>query len=130
MGEALEIGSVEGYLRIFLDEGKVLLSMVERWLQLASPGVRPAVSLARQLLGQVEASAEVVPKDAALLGLNKRERQILSLLSEGLSNAQLAQRCFISEGTVKWYLHNLYEKFCVGNRTALLRAIREKGLKL
>lgn len=46
-----------------------------------------------------------------------------TLLNDGLSTAQLAKRCVISEGTVKWYLHNLYAKLGVGNRTALLRAL-------
>lgn len=128
VGEALEIGSIEGYLRTFLDEGKVVVSLIQRWLGQTHVAVRPAVLLARQLADLVEAPADASPKDPLLTSLNKRERQILALLSEGLSNAQLAQRCFISEGTVKWYLHNLYEKFEVGNRTALLRAVREKGI--
>lgn len=128
LGEALEIASVEGYLRTFLDEGKVMIDMIQRWLGQANVAVRPAVSLARQLVALVETPAGAGPRDPLLTSLNKRERQILALLSDGLSNAQLAQRCFISEGTVKWYLHNLYEKFEVGNRTALLRAVREKGI--
>ena len=90
--------------------------------------VRPAVSLARQLVALGEAPAEAGSKDPLLTSLSKRERQILALLNYGLSNAQLAQRCFITEGTVKWYLYNLYEKFEVGNRTALLWAVREKGI--
>lgn len=48
--------------------------------------------------------------------LKKREAQLVKLLEDGLTNSQLAARCFISEGTVKWYLHNLYEKFGVLNR--------------
>lgn len=90
--------------------------------------VRPVVSLVRPLLALVEAPAEARPEDPLLASLNKREHQILALLNYGLSNAQLAQRCFISEGTVKWYLHNLFGKFEVGNRTALVRAVREKGI--
>lgn len=128
LGEALEIGSVEGYLRTFLDEGSIIVDMIQRWLSVTNASIGPAVSLARQLVAMAEPHAEATPRDPLLTNLNKRERQILSLLNEGLSNAQLAQRCFISEGTVKWYLHNLYEKFEVGNRTALLRVVREKGV--
>ncbi|PTU28239.1 response regulator transcription factor [Stenotrophobium rhamnosiphilum] len=91
--------------------------------------VRLVVSQVRQLSALVEAPAEATPEDPLLASLNKRERQILALLNYGLSNAQLAQRCFISEGTVKWYLHNLYGKFEVRNRTSLVRAVREKGIE-
>ncbi|MGH8516699.1 MAG: helix-turn-helix domain-containing protein, partial [Panacagrimonas sp.] len=61
---------------------------------------------------------------------NRRERQILALLDEGLSNARIAARCFLTEGTVKWYLHSLFVKFDVGNRTALLHAIRAANIKV
>ncbi|MES2490323.1 MAG: LuxR C-terminal-related transcriptional regulator [Pseudomonadota bacterium] len=129
LGEALEIGSVEGYLRTFLDEGKVVMDMIERWLDHGSAAGRPAISLAKQLISLSGAPTRSSVPNALVIVFNKRERQILALLNEGLSNAQLAQRCFITEGTVKWYLHNLYEKFGVGNRTALLRATREQELK-
>ena len=130
LSEAVEIGSVEGYLRTFLDEGKVIMGMIERWLNQGSAAGRPAISLAKQLISAAESPAHSGAPNALAIVFNKRERQILGLLNEGLSNAQLAQRCFITEGTVKWYLHNLYEKFDVGNRTALLRATREQGIKL
>jgi ATP/maltotriose-dependent transcriptional regulator MalT len=130
LAEALDIASAEGYVRSFIDEGTNLLELIARWLKHRTLASRPAAALADRLLALSAASGEhdTGPKSAATF--NKRERQILSLLNEGLSNAQLAKRCFISEGTVKWYLHNLYEKLGVGNRTALLRAVRELGMKL
>ncbi|MGQ0622814.1 MAG: LuxR C-terminal-related transcriptional regulator [Panacagrimonas sp.] len=130
LGEALDIGSTEGYVRSFIDEGKNLRELIARWLKHRPLASRPATALAERLiaLGEDGGERNSGPKVAATF--NKRERQILSLLNEGLSNAQLARRCFISEGTVKWYLHNLYEKLEVGNRTALLRAVREQGVKL
>lgn len=126
--EALDIGSAEGYVRSFVDEGPALCELISRWLRHRTHASRPTLALADRLLelGADRAAPGARPGSAPTL--NKRERQILGLLDEGLSNAQLAKRCFISEGTVKWYLHNLYEKLGVGNRTALLRAVREQGL--
>lgn len=130
LAEALDIASTEGYVRSFVDEGNNLRELIKRWLKHRTLANRPATALADRLLSLNAESGErdAAPKAAATF--NKRERQILSLLNEGLSNAQLAGRCFISEGTVKWYLHNLYEKLGVGNRTALLRAARDQGVKL
>jgi DNA-binding NarL/FixJ family response regulator len=51
--------------------------------------------------------------------LTCRERQIVLLVAEGLSNKQMCRRLGLSEGTVKIHLHNIYEKVGVNNRTAL-----------
>jgi two-component system nitrate/nitrite response regulator NarL len=51
--------------------------------------------------------------------LTDRERRITHLVSEGLSNKQIARRLNISDGTVKVHLHSIFEKLRVVNRTAL-----------
>ena len=51
--------------------------------------------------------------------LTVREREIMRLVAEGLSNKQVARRLALSEGTVKIHLHNIYQKVGVANRTAL-----------
>lgn len=130
--EALDIGSAEGYVRSFIDEGPNLFALIARWVKHRSLANRPAAALADRLLAlrADRGDADAGTGTSVEVTFNKRERQILGLLNEGLSNAELARRCFISEGTVKWYLHNLYEKLGVGNRTALLRAVRTHGVKL
>jgi DNA-binding CsgD family transcriptional regulator len=52
--------------------------------------------------------------------LSKREIDVASLLFEGLKNAQIADKLFISEITVKKHLQNIYNKVGVGNRTSLI----------
>ena len=51
--------------------------------------------------------------------LTCRERQIVLLVAEGLSNKEMCHRLGLREGTVKIHLHNIYEKVGVNNRTAL-----------
>jgi len=51
--------------------------------------------------------------------LTIRELEIMRLVSEGLSNKQIARRVSLAEGTVKIHLHNIYQKVGVANRTAL-----------
>jgi DNA-binding NarL/FixJ family response regulator len=51
--------------------------------------------------------------------LTCRERQIVLLVAEGLSNKEMCRRLGLSEGTVKIHLHNIYGKVGVNNRTAL-----------
>jgi DNA-binding NarL/FixJ family response regulator len=51
--------------------------------------------------------------------LTERERQIMHLVSEGLSNKQVARQLNVCEGTIKVHLHHIYEKLAIRNRTAL-----------
>lgn len=60
--------------------------------------------------------------------LSARERQILELLAEGLSNKQLARALSVSENTVKTHLGNLYAKLGVGRRTEALAVARRQRM--
>src|SRR6266478_2486219 len=53
--------------------------------------------------------------------LTDRQRQIMRLVSEGLSNKAIARRLNISHGTVKVHLHHIYQKLEINNRTVLTR---------
>jgi DNA-binding NarL/FixJ family response regulator len=52
--------------------------------------------------------------------LSKREVDVAGLLFSGLKNAQIADKLFISEITVKKHLQNIYHKVGVHNRTSLI----------
>jgi two-component system nitrate/nitrite response regulator NarP len=58
------------------------------------------------------------PRDG-LGTLSKRERAIVGLVSQGMRNRDVASELGITEGTVKVYLHRIYEKLGVTNRTEL-----------
>ncbi len=57
-----------------------------------------------------------------------RELEILRLLHSGLSTREVAQQLFLSVGTVRWYLNQIYGKLQVHSRTQAL--IRARELKL
>ena len=62
--------------------------------------------------------------------LTPREAELLSLLTEGLSNRELGQRLFISEATVKTHLAHIYAKIGVETRSAAIAtAIRREGMR-
>ena len=52
--------------------------------------------------------------------LTAREREIVDLISQGLSNKEVGRQLNLQEGTIKVHLHNMYTKLGVPNRTALL----------
>jgi DNA-binding NarL/FixJ family response regulator len=67
-------------------------------------------------------------KAAAQAELTKREREILQLVAEGHSNAQLARMLWVTEQTVKFHLSNVYRKLGVANRTEAARWAQVHGL--
>jgi len=54
-----------------------------------------------------------------LTALTERERQIMRLVSEGLSNKEIGRRLNIVDGTIKVHLHNIFQKLEISNRTVL-----------
>jgi DNA-binding NarL/FixJ family response regulator len=60
--------------------------------------------------------------------LTRRELEILRLVAEGLSNAALARRLWVTEQTVKFHLANIYRKLGVSNRTEASRWAQLHGL--
>jgi two-component system, NarL family, response regulator DegU len=88
-------------------------------------------SAARQFIagseGQGPAPVEPSRGDGpAALGahLTRREREILTHVSEGMANAEIARQLWVSEQTVKFHLSNIYRKLNVTNRTQASRWAR------
>ena len=60
--------------------------------------------------------------------LTQRELDILRLITDGLSNQDVARRLFITLSTVKWYLRQIYSKLGVSSRTQAIAAGRASGV--
>jgi len=63
-----------------------------------------------------------------LFNLTAREQEVLALLAEGMTNAQLAEALFISERTANRHLSNIFTKLGVHNRTQAARVAVAAGL--
>jgi two-component system nitrate/nitrite response regulator NarL len=62
---------------------------------------------------------DIAITENVLTVLTDRERQIMGLVSEGLSNKEIGRRLNITDGTTKQHLHNIYQKLEISNRTVL-----------
>jgi DNA-binding NarL/FixJ family response regulator len=60
--------------------------------------------------------------------LSPREREVLALIGEGLSNAQIAQRLHLVEGTVKGYVSTILDRLDVRNRVQAALIAYDAGL--
>src|SRR5215207_2941127 len=105
--DAMKASQTEKVIRPFLEARPGLLELIDQtgrsgldWVvdHLGGPGL------------QVEAPV-----------LTRREREILQLLSMGMSNQEMADKLVIAEGTLKRHIANLYQKLGVHNRTQAVR---------
>lgn len=135
LNEALLIAGPRQYLRTFLDEGRELVSVLER-MSVAEDRYPETMPLVRRLLRSISKTAQLTAKvaaesnaaDAAYGELTRREINILKRLESGMSNKEIAESIFISEGTLRWHLHNIYGKLGAKNRSGALVKARAMGL--
>lgn len=126
LATSLEIGLNRGYRRLYLDEGAALREM------LLAPGLQfalqPSIAqFAQELADELSDDRQPVRPDTGVEPLSEREREVLQMVASGLNNQEVALQLFLSEGTVKWHLHNIYGKLGVGTRTAAAHAARQAG---
>jgi DNA-binding NarL/FixJ family response regulator len=82
-------------------------------------------SVAGKVLSSVASDSSKKEFDQSY-NLSEREQEILTLLAEGLSNAEISQRLWLSEGTVRNYTSTLFAKLGVSDRTqAVILAMRQ-----
>jgi DNA-binding NarL/FixJ family response regulator len=75
----------------------------------------------RQLLGHLMSQNET----PEIGKLSARQREVLELVVEGLSNAQIAGRLYLSESTIKQHLRSVYKVLGVHNRTEAAKTMRD-----
>jgi LuxR family maltose regulon positive regulatory protein len=84
--------------------------------------------IARKCSRPKEAQGGVSDSKAEHINLTKKERRVIALIENGMSNEQIAKELFVSEATVKWHLHNVYSKLDVKSRTAAVAQARKLAL--
>ena len=107
--EALQAGAI-GYLLkdVSIDE-------LARAVRLAAQGLPTLAPAAGQALVQTRTQAPKIGHD-----LTEREKEVLALLVEGLSNQQIADRLVISPATVKFHISSIRSKLGASSRTEVV----------
>ena len=122
--KALELSVSQGYIRMFIDDAYWLLPILKLFVDQNKQSNEGR--FVDNILKQI--SDGISPKFNELVeGLTVKEIEIIKLLQEGMTNKMNAERLGVSEGTLKWHLHNIYSKFLVKNRAQALLKARELG---
>jgi len=87
-----------------------------------------APSVTRRLIAQFAGQPQPPPPRRQIGGITERERQVLTLVGRGLSNAEIAASLFISAGTAKAHVTHLLAKLGARDRVQLVIAAYDAGL--
>lgn len=123
LSETVQMAAPEGFIRPFLDHGRPLAPLLALMVHMGalSAEAERFVGEVLRLLGPATDATTVLPAAsldslATATSITTREQEVLRLLSEGLSNRQMADRLCVSVGTIKTHLTNIYGKLGVNCR--------------
>jgi len=90
-----------------------------------------ATRVLQELRDNLSTQESAIPKQAApplAEPLSERELEVLDLIAQGLTNREIADRLYITVGTVKRHINNIYGKLQVHHRTEAVARARELNL--
>jgi len=123
--EALRIASTQSYFRLFIDEPSLHAPVAEMSSIDRSHLAKINEGFLKRLIQKIDYQPQ--NKNTLVEPLTGKEKEIIQQLESGLTNKKIAEGLFISEGTLKWHLHNIYSKLQVKNRTQALAEGRKQG---
>jgi len=121
---SIEISRTRKYIRMYLDEGRLVYELLTFAVnkELSKEHHDFSCLLLKQCPEYIENNSKTLIEP-----LTAKEKEIVVRLEGGLPNKKVASALNISEGTLKWHLHNIYLKLNVKNRTQALIAAKEHG---
>ena len=115
---AAVLAEAEGFLHAGMPAGQVA-----RALRRVHDGEEV---IPRELLMKLVSEMVAKERNPDLYSLGPRKLEILEMVAEGLSNAQIGKRLYLSESTVKQHLRSAYRALGVKSRTQAARLLRRK----
>ncbi|WP_103222107.1 LuxR C-terminal-related transcriptional regulator [Roseibium marinum] len=124
LNEAALLAHPGGQIQHYRDEGRDFAEVIRKLVRRV--GLRRMGHTTSQYLASVVVPQVRRTPSGSLL--SRREREVLTLLAEGMSNKSIARRLDVGEPTVKFHLKNLFAKLGVSRRALAVNVARTSGL--
>jgi ATP/maltotriose-dependent transcriptional regulator MalT len=131
--KALTLAESEGYIHIFVNEGTPMAHLLyEAFSQDITPNyVRSLLAAFSDIESKKIDSVQLrITKSDGVEPISERETEVLQLISEGMTNQDIADRLYLSLHTVKGHARNIYGKLGVNNRTQAVARGKILGILL
>ena len=86
--------------------------------------------LAGNLLAEFRSKSQRVLETEPSDSLSPREKEVLDLVSQGLTNKEVAEKLYVTENTVKYHMKNILDKLHLRNRSQVIAWAARRGNKL
>ncbi len=130
--ELLKVASKEGYLRLFLDQGEELITILRGLL--VHLREKALITYARQIISAFacESGAQIQGRTSETMffsePLSPQEQKVLRLLVVGNSNAEIARELVVSVNTIRTQVQSIYRKLNVNSRVEASAVARQLAL--
>jgi NarL family two-component system response regulator LiaR len=116
-------------LEIYIGAIAVIFMALGIWLalKLSKPKIKTVI-VEKEVLVKANSNFTFNEAELTKLGISKRELEVLQLMSEGLSNNEIAEKLFVSLNTVKTHSSKLFEKMDVKRRTQAIEKAKRLNL--
>lgn len=126
---AISLAQPEGFVRTLVNEGPDMYAALRALVRDGDVTLAAAHrAFVLDLIAAFDGADNRSAKTMSGSPLTERQREILRLLAAGQSNRQIAEALFISEGTVKAHVHQVFNRLMARNRTEVVANARELGL--
>jgi DNA-binding CsgD family transcriptional regulator len=128
LNRALRSAETLGLLGVLIEEGEFLERLLPILIADPGRGNEGLVTLAKRVVRLLRTLPSTALHSKTVAGVSRQEHRVLSYLTDGYTNKEIARALVLSESAVKFHLRNLFKKLRVSSRSALVEAARRRGI--
>jgi DNA-binding CsgD family transcriptional regulator len=117
LGTILERNAAMEQMQAMRDSAQTYARTIRSLTVLSNDDTQPELGPERSRMDSTVSIADFAPRGTTDDQITRREQEVLHLMAAGGTNAQIAERLFVSEGTVKTHVRHIMQKLDASNRT-------------
>ena len=125
---ALRLAATENLVGVLVEEAEFVERLLPPFIADPGPGHARLAAFATRVVRLLKGLPCAPLHLRGLAGVSRQEHRVLSYVTDGYANKQIARALALSESAVKFHLRGLFRKLRVSSRADLLEAVRARGI--